>query len=230
MTHRVKLKKPEWTKDAQGLAYFQASVRTDSGAHALHYVAVTGVNTMTHFKRFSVSIVISAVLASTLAFAADEAVDHPLYVGALIGANLPNGNSGSSVSPTFGATVGAKIAPSFGIGAFGTYYGQSNSGSFLGLPTGTSTRTFNVAGEANFFASGFHIGGDIGAAFTSATGNIASASVSSSDNALIYGPEAGFDFPLAPGLTLGGEAHYLFNNSNNSQNNLLLLGALKIWL
>jgi hypothetical protein len=172
--------------------------------------------------------VISTVLFGSMAGAAEP---QNFYVGALAGANLPNGNSGSNVSPTFGATVGAKLAPNFGIGGFGTYYGQSNSGSFLGLPTGTSTSTFNLAGEANFFAEGFHVGGDIGAAFTSWSGNVGSASLGTSNNSLIYGPEAGFDFPLgAGGLSLGAEAHYLFNNASNSQNNLLLLGALKIWL
>jgi hypothetical protein len=153
------------------------------------------------------------------------------YAGVLGGANIPNGDSDSSVSPTIGATLGAKLAPQFGIGAFGTYYGQSNSGRFLGFSAGTSTRTFNVAGEASFFASYFHLGADVGAAFTSASGNIGSASVGTSSNTLIYGPQAGFDIPIAAtGLSIGAEAHYLFNHEDNSNNNLPVLGAVKIWL
>jgi hypothetical protein len=175
--------------------------------------------------------------ASPWASAADEVRStstdpHPkLYVGGLIGANFPNGDADSSKGATFGVTVGTKLAHGLGVGFLGTYYGQSNQRTFLGLPAGTSTRTYNLLGQINFFAADIvRIGADVGAMINTWSGNISSLSTGTSSTTLVYGPQASIDIPVIPGLTVGAEAHYLFNHESQNQDNLLLLGAVKVWL
>ena len=153
------------------------------------------------------------------------------YVGGMLGANLPNGDSGSSSSPLFGIMAGAKLNPAFGLGVFGTYYGQSNSGSIFGLKAGTETHTWNLCGEANFFASIFRVGADVGSSINTWSAGAGNASIGSSKSFLIYGPEAGLELPLGnSGVSVGGSAHYLFNSADNSQNNLLMMVDLSVWL
>jgi hypothetical protein len=155
------------------------------------------------------------------------------YFGALIGANIPSGNAGSDNSTNFGLTLGAKVAPYLGLGFYGTYYGQSDSGRVFGLQVGTSSSTFNLAGEINGFFSIFHVGVDVGAQVVSWSANAGNASIGRSNTAMIYGPEAGFDIPLGSAvshLSLGGEVHYLLTTESQGQNNLQALAAIKFWM
>lgn len=156
-------------------------------------------------------------LFATSAFADEQTSG---YIGGLIGANIPGSGNGSSSGVAVGGTVGVKLDPSFGVGIWGTYNSQDNSRTIFGLPAGTSTKTFNLAGEVNFFSSPLHVGADLGRAGYSWSDN--------SNSAMIYGPEAGLDIPFGP-ISIGAEAHYLFSTAANSQNNLLVLGAIKVW-
>ena len=173
----------------------------------------------------------SLVLASCCTSA--SAMEKSTYLGGLVGANFANNDSNSSTNTNFGITAGAKLDPSgnVGLGFYGTYVGQNNSGSAFGLPVGTSTRTYNLCGEMNVFASVFHFGGDAGAGINTWDANAGNSSVGTSKTAFIYGPEAGFDIPLgSSSLSIGGEVHYLFSNADGAPNNLQALGALKVWL
>ncbi len=176
-----------------------------------------------------------ALSASGLAHAADGTAASgdatQLYVGALVGANFPNGDADSSKAAVFGATIGAKVHPSFGVGFLGTIYGQDNTGSFLGLPAGTSTRTYNLLGQLNFFAANvLRVGADAGMMINTWSGNLGSLSGRTSNKTFVYGPQVAIDVPILPVLSVGAEAHYLINHDNGNQNSLLLLGAVKFWL
>jgi hypothetical protein len=87
-----------------------------------------------------------------------------------------------------------------------------------------------VLGQLNFFAQGLHIGGEVGPAFSTWSGNISTISAGSSSTALNYGPEVGYDFPLSRRVSLGAEAHYLLTNADGGVNSFQFLGALKVWL
>lgn len=184
-------------------------------------------------KHFALKAVMTMALVatSTVAYASD---DKNGYVGALLGTSLANNgesNSSMTASSNFGLEVGAKLIPQLGIGFFGSYFGQNNSASIFGLPAGTSTKTYLLAAEGNFFSSVFHAGVDLGVGINTWAGNVGSASASSSDTSFIYGPEAGFDIPLGQStVSLGGEVHYLLTSADEGQNNLQILGALKVWL
>ena len=127
------------------------------------------------------------------------------YIGGMLGGNLPNGDSGSSSSPLFGLAAGIRPTPEFGVGFFGTYYGQTHSGSIFGLKAGTETHTTNLCGELNFFSSIFHVGGDFGVALNSWSAEAGNASIGTSKSVFILGPEAGVAVPLGKsGVSAGG--------------------------
>lgn len=182
-------------------------------------------------RSFKTVLAAALVLASTSAYGAS---DKNGYVGALLGTSLANtGGSNSTMTgnSNFGLQVGAKLVPEFGIGFYGTTSGQRNSASVFGLPAGTETRNYALAGEANIFASVFHAGVNLGVGINTWSANIGSAQANSSNTAFIYGPEAGFDIPLGQSMvSLGGEVHYLLTTESEGKNNLQLLGALKMWL
>ena len=87
-----------------------------------------------------------------------------------------------------------------------------------------------LTGQANFFASGFHLGGEIGAGINSWSGGISSLHVGNSSTSLVYGPEAGYDFKIASAVTIGAEVHYLMSNADAGANNLQGLASLKVWM
>jgi len=155
--------------------------------------------------------------------------DRPNYLGVLLGVNTPTGE-GSSSTATVGATLGSKVVSYFGVGLFGSYSGQTSSGSLLGLPAGTSTSTTLLTGQGNFMMGGFHLGGEIGAGISSWSGAVSTLHAGTSNTALIYGPEAGYDFKLTSAVSLGGEVHYLFSNAEAASKNLQALATLKVWL
>ena len=70
----------------------------------------------------------------------DEQRDQNGYLGVLVGVNNAT-NTGQSTTPALGATGWSKTGAEFGLGIFGSYNGQTNSGSVLGLPAGTSVIT-----------------------------------------------------------------------------------------
>ena len=150
------------------------------------------------------------------------------YLGLLAGGNK-SASSETNATPTFGLTLGAKLAPAFGIGFLGSYYGQTSSGSLLGLPTGSSAKTLVLAGQANYFIGGLHLGGEIGTAISSWSGQISKVHTGDSTTSMIYGPEAGYDFIIARSVSLGAEGHYLISTAESAVDNIQVFAALKFW-
>jgi len=178
-------------------------------------------------KLFSTAL----ILAGTTAYAA---LDKQSYVGVLAGTNLGNvgySNSTTKADLNLGLNAGAKVIPELGLGFYGTYFGQNNSGSVLGINTERATRTWYLAAEINLFASIFHVGADLGLGINTRSSEFGSISSSSSNTAFIYGPEAGFDIPLGKTqVSLGGEVHYILTTEDEGRNNLQLFGSVKVWL
>ena len=170
------------------------------------------------------------VLISSSAYAAGG------YVGILGGGNIANvantfeSDSNTKTTPAIGVKVGAKIIPELGLGFYGSYVSQSNSTSVFVLTAGTKTKTYYLTGEVNFFLLIFHAGVNLGVAITTWSADFENVTTSSSNTALVYGPEVGFDIPIIPNLvSLGGEAHYLLTSKSDGVNNLQVLGAVKVW-
>lgn len=181
----------------------------------------------------STALVLTVLSTHVSAHASTDESGSRAYVGALIGSNVPAGDFGSDNSPNFGITAGAKVAPALGVGFYGTYYGQENSGSVFGLTTATSSGTLVLAGEINAFFSVFHAGANLGVSTVSWSASAGNASVGQSNTSMVYGPEAGFDIPLGPSashVSVGGEVHYLMTSASEGQSNLQALAALKVWL
>ena len=173
----------------------------------------------------------SATTARASEVSATESSGDRGYAGLLFGGNsTTNSSDPNQTTTTFGATLGAKMTPEFGIGLFGSYYTQRSSGSFMGLPTGASTSTAVITGQANFFAGGLHLGAEAGPAINSWSGNISTAHTGNSNTNMVYGPEAGYDYKFTKTMSLGAEAHYLFSSGDASVNNIQALAALKVWL
>lgn len=151
------------------------------------------------------------------------------YMGVLAGGS---GNTGptANTTPSFGATIGSKLNPYFGLAFFGNYYGNNSTNDHLGLPDGTSTNTVLLAGQANFFVSAFHIGAEFGPAIQSWSGEVSRNHGGTSATSLVYGPQTGIDMELNDEITLGAEIHYLFSSASDVQDSVLGLAAFKWWL
>ena len=152
-----------------------------------------------------------------------------VYAGALVGANLPSGNFGTSVSPIYGLTLGAKLSPLFGIGILGTYNGQRSTGNFLGISTGSQTSRIVLAGEGNIYYSIAHLGFDLGVEINSSSANVGSVSTGTSSTGLIFGPKIGIDVPVGSVFSIGAQGHYFFTSLENSQGNWVFAGNIKFW-
>jgi hypothetical protein len=187
---------------------------------------------------------ITLVGVGSFAFAAEQSEhnnkdqsdsgDQNAYVGVLIGGNR-SANSDGTVSdtntdPTIGITAGLKISPRFGIGFFGSRYGLTNTGKFLGLPVGTTTSTTMLLGQGNFYLGGIHLGVEAGSSTSSWNGKIGSLTDGTSNTSMVYGPQGGIDLKLDKTISLGGEFHYLFSTAENVVSNAQALAAVKIWL
>ncbi len=150
------------------------------------------------------------------------------YLGGLLGGNFPV-ESNSTLRPAAGVTVGANLVDHFGFGLLATYFGQKTTGKFLGLPTGTSTGTLFIAGQAHYVFNGFHLGGEVGPAFSFWSSNVSTMQASSSKSFVLFGPEAGYDFVIAKHFSVGAELHYLISSEKSAAQNLQAFAAFKLW-
>lgn len=173
--------------------------------------------------------VTSFASADTRDFQDSSSTEEMGYLGILAGGNGAN-QVQENITPTLGVTLGAKIKPWLGVGLFGSYFGQKSSGSLFGLETGTQTHTLVLTGQANIFAGGFHAGAEIGPAFSSWSGKISRLNSGDSTVAMVWGPEAGYDFAIGRSVSLGAEGHYLISTVEGSANNVQLFAALKLIL
>lgn len=151
------------------------------------------------------------------------------YLGLGGGVNFPT-KAGASGTAMVALDAGAMANSNIGLGLYASYYGQTSSGSLLGLPSGAATTNYNIAGELNYFIGGMHLGFDVGVGIASWSGNISSVSASSSSTYFIFGPEAGFDISILPFLSIGAEVHALFNNNDSNVDNIQALAIVKVWL
>jgi len=180
-------------------------------------------------KFVSTPLVISLLSLASLVQAEENTTSQGLgYLGLLAGGNSAEGSQ-DSASPTIGVTFGTKLAPNFGVGFLGSYFGETSSGSLFGLPTGTSASSIVLAGQANYFLGGFHMGGEMGAAINSWSGRISNSYSGNSNTAMIFGPQAGYDFAVGKAVSLGAEAHYLVSTADNGSNNFQIFAAVKFW-
>lgn len=177
---------------------------------------------------------IALVSMSTLAHADDASGNQSLYAGIMIGGNISTASNGtvtdSTMTPTIALTLGTKMPTNFGLSLFGSYFGRTSSGSFLGLGAGTNTGTTMLLGQGNYYFFGGHIGLETGVAMTSWSGTLASVGSAGSNTSLVYGPNAGYDLKIDSTISLGLEVHYLFSTAQNSVNNIQTLANFKIWL
>jgi hypothetical protein len=185
----------------------------------------------------TLTAIAAIVSTGSLAQAGDDAAsgaDQTAYAGIMIGGNISTASNGtitdSSMTPTIALTLGMKMPTNFGFGLFGSYFGRTSSGSFLGLPTGTNTGTTMLLGQGNYYLLGAHLGLEAGVAISSWSGTISSVTSGSSTTSLVYGPNVGYDLKIDKTISLGVEVHYLFSTAQNSVNNVQTLASFKIWL
>ena len=186
---------------------------------------------MSNLKQVFVKSLLPVVALMSFAHTAHAAVsDEPRgYIGALAGGNRPT-EKNADITPTIGVTLGAKLAPSFGIGLLTTYYWQKSEGTLFGLPAGTSTSTLVVAGQGSYFISGLHLGGEIGAAISTWSGHFSTLEASESKTAMVVGPVIGYDLMVMRSLSIGAEAHYLFTTADNGFDNVQVFAVVKLWM
>ena len=158
-----------------------------------------------------------------------EVDSQPGYLGVLLGLNSTSEGSVKN-SAVVGATIGTRLGPHLGVGIFGSYYGQTHSGPYLGLPADTATSSALLTAQVNYFLDGFHIGGEVGAAFRFWSGAASAFTDGSSTVTLIFGPHVGYDYKISRNLSFGAELHVLFPSQRTEATVLQGFGVVKLWL
>ncbi|MBI2712539.1 MAG: hypothetical protein HYX41_06785 [Bdellovibrio sp.] len=189
-------------------------------------------------RRRLILIFICLTYASAATAAVKEADDTisgvdtlPGWIGAMVGANIP-ATSGVSPTATAAVTLGSRLGSVFGVGIFGSYYGESSTGPYLGLPSSTAMSVVLLTAQASLFFGGLHFGAETGAAIRSWSG-VASTLVggtASSSTTLIIGIHGGYDYKLSRNLSLGVDGHYFFPGAATEANTAQVLGVVKVWL
>lgn len=172
----------------------------------------------------------SPVAGATEKVEADYNEGRTTYIGVGLGAAAPTSNVSSGSVPSIGAFLGHKLSPQAGIGLFGGYYGQTSSGSLLGLPALTAASTALLMGQGSFFLGPLHIGAEVGVGVNSWGASLSTIHAGNSVVALTGGPQGGVDLKLSPAATLGLEVHYLMSAATGSANNLLAMATIKGWM
>jgi Outer membrane protein beta-barrel domain len=177
--------------------------------------------------KIAIGLVFLALSAGGTAFAQDKGAVNAdagsLYAGGLLGLTFPSGGS----DMLFGATLGYKTTPNWGLGLYATYTGSSTE-----IPGLASQDTSNViaALEGSYYFQdnmpGLRLGGKAGMLFFSAT-QTGAADVS--DSNFVLGPHVGYDYGLGGGLSVGAEFNILFSTKKGSDAIPNILGAIKYW-
>ena len=155
----------------------------------------------------------------------------PGYIGAMVGGNIP-ADSGVGPTAAIAVTLGSRLGNSFGVGLFASYYGQTSTGPYLGLPASTAMSVILATAQGNVFLGGLHFGAEVGAAIRSWSG-VASTLVggtATSSTTLLIGIDAGYDYKISRNLSLGVEGHYFFPGAATEANGSQVFAVLKIWL
>ena len=142
-------------------------------------------------------------------------------VGAFVGPSFVNNNVGTEV--LFGVDATYKFMPSINIGARVGYESQTPSGFpySLGL--------WLLLAQANYtfdgMIDGLHAGGQAGLGISTNSAPLASSSTN-----FVFGPSAGYDYPLGMGLSVGLDLSLLFATSNPSATLFNVLGIVNYGL
>ena len=170
------------------------------------------------FAALSLVSLFCALFASS-AFCRDEPMT---YLGGLFGVASP---SNGDAQFAYGATLGRRLTPDFGIGAYVTTSKQSDT------MADNRVSTYGVQGD--YYFTGDMDGLVLGVKFGLATLKSTMANGSSvSSTPLSIGPRLGFDYRLVPGFSIGFEGDVLFQGSNKNIDGYTLinmLGAVKLW-
>ena len=172
-------------------------------------------------KKFIWVLMSLSILAAAPAFAEDQ----NSYVGVLGGSAFPSG----STDFNFGVDAGYKLSPMFDAGAFVNYFSQSITSA------GTSFSTGNVfwGAEGNYLfppdiiPGMLHLGAKVGFYSFSSSSTLVSGGTN-----FMLGPDVGYDYIIAPSVSIGAEFNLLFvTGTSNSGNTTVpqLLAAVKYW-
>jgi hypothetical protein len=140
------------------------------------------------------------------------------HLGVAGGATIPN--VGDTVA-TLAVEGGAKLTSYAGVGLHASYAQKKTE-----LVT---ARQYNVLAQGDLYLSVLHAGVNAGLGVVSVGQD---GVPSQNTTSLVYGPEAGFDVPLADKcpVSIGAEVHYLLSTADNAPKNVQTLASLKLHL
>ena len=155
----------------------------------------------------------------------------PGYLGVLAGGNIPS-DSNAGATAAIGVTLGSRLGSLFGVGLFASYYGQTSTGPYLGLPPSTAMSVILATAQGNLHFGGFHFGAEVGAAIRSWSGVVSTlvGGTATSSTTLLIGIDAGYDYKISRNLSLGVEGHYFFPGAATEANASQVFAVLKLWL
>ena len=153
------------------------------------------------------------------------------YLGGLIGATSPNLN-GAATSPGYGFTLGRRMTPFFGVGAYFT-----RSGHDVLVGSVSSSATFSLYGvEGNYYFTGdmdgLGIGFKLGLANYSVSMSTPIGGMSGSSSSVSTGPQMFFDHRIGENLSVGFQVNVMYQTPQTnvaSYNVINLFGAVKYW-
>jgi hypothetical protein len=168
------------------------------------------------------AVVFSIITLAITSFALDAQADESIMggdLGVLGGFAIANQTPYSGTHLDIGATGHILLAPNVNVGFYAQYYWNNYS-------SDATSHNYTIAAEWNYlFADGLqglYAGGKAGFQFT---GNSAPGVQSGTD--LVLGPTLGYDYPIASGITLGGQTNILFVTQAPLVTNWNILAVLK---
>jgi hypothetical protein len=135
------------------------------------------------------------------------------YAGVLVGAS--SFNLGGGLHPSFGLEAGTQVFSELGLGGFVSFAPSSATNS------SDSSGTYTFAAVGDYFLDQLLPGARIGvkAGISCALGSVEP----------VFGPLAAYDYSLGSGLSIGGEASYLFATSQPLGESFHLLLTAHYW-
>jgi hypothetical protein len=157
-------------------------------------------------------------------------------VGAFVGPSFVNNtitstgvSSGTEI--LFGVDGTYKVMPMLNVGA---RVGYESLGSATVFSTTVSASVWTLLAQANYVFDGMVDGLSAGAlvGFGMSSASIPGSTTSNSNTNFAFGPQAGYDYGLGGGLSVGGNVNYLIitgSNGASSTNALNVLAMVKYW-
>ncbi len=154
---------------------------------------------------------------------------NPGYLGALVGINSSL-TPGASNATAIGVTLGYKTLPMWGVGIFASYFGQTTTSTFLGLPSNTAMSVITTAAQLNYFIRGLHLGIEAGISIRTWSGALSSLLSGNATTNFVPGFNFGYDYYISRNLTIGAEAHIFLPTTSSEAGSIQAFGVLKVWL